>query len=87
MNRDALSRLSQDDLIALVLAQADVIARQTAHIESLAKRVEALEAKRGKPPKTPDNSSVPPSQGQKSNRGERLLPGRSARAIPGRSGP
>jgi transposase len=71
MNRDALSRLSQDDLIALVLAQADVIARQTAQIESLAKRVEALEAKLGKPPKTPDNSSVPPSQGQKSNRDER----------------
>jgi transposase len=71
MNRDALSRLSQDDLIALVLAQADVIARQAAHIESLSKRVDALETKRGKPPKTADNSSVPPSQGQKPNRGER----------------
>src|SRR4051794_38114121 len=29
--------------------------------------VEALEAELGKPPKTPDNSSVPPSQGHKAN--------------------
>src|SRR5271168_4661003 len=71
MNREALSRLLTDDLIALILAQADVIARQTAQIEVLAKRLETLEAKLGKPPKTPDNSSVPPSQGHKPNRAER----------------
>jgi transposase len=71
MNRDALSRFSNDDLIALILAQADVIDRQTAQIEALAKRVAELEAKLGKPPKTPDNSSVPPSQGHKPNRAER----------------
>jgi transposase len=71
MNRDALARLSQDDLIALILAQGEVIARQTAQIEVLTKRVEALQAELGKPPKTPDNSSVPPSQGQKPNRAER----------------
>jgi len=78
MNRDALSQLSKDDLIALVLAQADAIERQTAHIESLTarigtlmKRVEELEAKLGQPPKTPENSSVPPSRGEKPNRGER----------------
>ena len=71
MNRDALSRFSNDDLIALILAQADVIDRQTAQIEVLAKRVAELEAKLGKPPKTPDNSSVPPSQGHKPNRAER----------------
>jgi transposase len=71
MNRDALCRLSPDDLIALNLAQADVIARQTVQIEGLEKRIEALEAKLGRPPKTPDNSSVPPSQGHKPNRAER----------------
>src|ERR1700679_1969130 len=71
MNRDALTHLSDDDLIALILAQADVISRQTAQIDVLAKRVEDLEAKLGKPPKTPDNSSMPPSQGQKPNRAER----------------
>jgi transposase len=71
MNRDVLSQLSKDDLIALILAQADVVGRQKAQIEALAKRVEELEAKLGKPPKTPDNSSLPPSRGQKPNRAER----------------
>jgi transposase len=64
MNRDALLQLSKDDLIALVLAQA-------AQIAALVKRVEELEAKLGAPPKTPDNSSVPPSQGKKPKRAER----------------
>ena len=78
MNREALSPFSKDDLIALILAQGDVIARQTAHIEqqaaqiaALTKRVEELEAKLGEAPKTPDNSSMPPSRGQKPNRAER----------------
>jgi transposase len=71
MNRDSLAALSNDALIALILAQADVISRQTTQIDVLAKRVEDLEAKLGKPPKTPDNSSMPPSQGQKPNRAER----------------
>jgi transposase len=82
MNRDALADLSKDDLIALNLAQADVIARQGVQIETLAKQVAALEAKLGKPPKTPDNSSVPPSQGQKPNRAER----RAARKRKGHPG-
>jgi transposase len=64
MNRDALARLSKDELIALLLAQ-------TAQIEALTKRVAELEAKLGRPPKTPDNSSLPPSQGHKPNRAER----------------
>src|SRR5271155_3711699 len=60
MNRDALAHLSKEDLITLVLAQA-------AAIETLTKRVAELEAKLGQPPKTPSNSSVPPSQGYKAN--------------------
>ncbi len=43
---------------ALILAQAELIA-------SLTKRIAELEAKLGLPPKGPDNSSVPPSRGQK----------------------
>ena len=57
-----------------------MIARQTAQIEALTtqiavlmKRVEALEAELGKPAKTPDNSSLPPSQGHKPNRAERRV--------------
>jgi transposase len=64
MNREALERLGTDDLIALVLAQA-------AQIAALSKRIAELEAKLGQPPKTPDNSSLPPSQGHKPNRAER----------------
>jgi len=86
MNRDALQKLSKDDLIALVLAQADVIAQQTKHAETLAdhidmlrKRLDELEAKLGKPPKTPDNSSIPPSQGKKPNRAERRAARRKGR--------
>lgn len=82
MNRDALANLSKDDLIALTLAQADVIARQSGQIETLTKRIEALEAKPGKPAKLPDNSSLPPSQGQKPNRAER----RAAKTRKGHAG-
>ena len=71
MDPDTLAQFSKDELIALILAQSDVIARQTGQIEVLTKRVAELEAKLGKPPKTPDNSSVPPSRGQKPNRVER----------------
>jgi hypothetical protein len=86
MNRDALQKLGKEDLIALVLAQADVIAKLTELSTALLeKRVAELEAKLGKPPKTPDNSSIPPSQGQKPNRAERRAAKRKGRpGVPGR---
>lgn len=58
MDRTSLESLSRERLIEIILAQAEVTAR-------LLKRVEDLEAKLGQPPKTPDNSSVPPSQSRK----------------------
>jgi len=89
MNRDALADLSKDELIALVVAQAAVIGKQEAlaevqagQIDLLKQRVADLEAKLGQPPKTPDNSSMPPSRGQKPNRAER----RAAKARAGRPG-
>ena len=57
MNRAALEQLTKQDLIALILALSD--------------RVLALEAKLGEPPKTPDNSSIPPSKGEKPSLPER----------------
>jgi transposase len=57
MERDALAELSREQLIELVLG--------------LAARVAELEARLGQPPKTPGNSSVPPSVGYKANRAER----------------
>ena len=60
MNPDTLAQFSKEELIA----QIEALTKQ---IDVLTKRVEALEAELGKPPKTPDNSSVPPSQGHKAS--------------------
>lgn len=46
----------------------ELIRALTAHVQTLTARVGELEARLGEPPKTPTNSSVPPSQGKKSNR-------------------
>src|SRR5712664_2296927 len=75
MYQDDLAKLSKEELIARVLAQA-------AQIEELTRRIADLEAKLGGPPKTPDNSSLPPSQGRKPNRAER----RAAKKRKGRPG-
>ena len=72
MDRDALLALSKDDLIALILAQA-------AQISMLTARVAELEAKLAAPAKTPDNSSLPPSKGQKTNCPDRLKTQRRGR--------
>lgn len=49
---------------------------------ALSKRIEELEAKLGGPPKTPENSSVPPSRGQKPSRQERRK-GKTRKGRPG----
>ena len=67
MNRAALLGLSRDDLIALILAQHAQIEAQARQISALTARIGELEARLASPPKTPDNSSVPPSNGQKPN--------------------
>jgi transposase len=67
MNRESLERLGKETLIRLVLAQAETIAALTRQVEVLTARVAELEAKLGLPPKTPENSSTPPSQGQKTS--------------------
>jgi transposase len=69
MARPDLSRLSSEEKDALILALLD--------------RVAALEAKLGQPPKTPDNSSLPPSRGQKASRPPRPKKPRRPRDGPG----
>jgi len=66
--RPDLSKLSHAEKDALILAlftqlasAQQTIAAQEARIAALEARLEEL----SRPPKTPDNSSKPPSQGQK----------------------
>jgi transposase len=58
---------SLDSLKSLVLAQAEQIGLLREQNAALAKRVAELEAKLSSPPKTPSNSSLPPSKEQKAN--------------------
>ena len=77
-----LRPLSHEQKDALILAL-------WALVQALTARVGELEAKLGVPPKTPDNSSVPPSRGNKPNRPEKaarrgVRPGSLGRAGGGR---
>ena len=60
-----LSQLTHDEKDALIRAL-------WAQVQALTARVAELEARLGGPPKTPDNSSLPPSKGKKPNRAEKL---------------
>jgi len=70
VNSEILKALSQDNLIALILAQQVQIEAQAVQIGALKARLAELEARLGAPRKTPGNSSTPPSKGQKPNRPE-----------------
>src|SRR6266540_5947291 len=81
MDREGLDRLSREELLELLAQQVEVIGRQQqelaereAAIERRDEKIRALEeelAQFRRPAKTPENSSVPPSRGQKANRVER----------------
>lgn len=79
MDREALDGLSREGLLVLLVRQVELVGRQQ---EELAEREAALERRDEKireleeelsqfrrPVKTPENSSVAPSRGQKANRG------------------
>lgn len=87
MDRDALAGLRREELLELLLRQVEVVGRQReelaereAAIERRDEKIRALEEELSqfrRPAKTPENSSVPPSRGQKVNRadGRRRKPG------------
>jgi len=87
MGDEDLDRLSREELVDLLLRQGEVIGRQQeeltereAAIERRDEKIRALEEELlefRRPVKTPENSSVPPSRGQKANRrdGRRRKPG------------
>lgn len=63
-----LSYLPHDEKNALIQALWAQVQALTARVQILTARVAELEARLGGPPKTPNNSSVPPLQGKKANR-------------------
>ena len=61
------------DLSQLTHEEKDVlIGALWAQVQALTVRVAELEARLGAPPKTPDNSSLPPSQGKKPRRAAKV---------------
>lgn len=76
-----LSKLDSAGKDALILALIERLNKLTAQVERLEAEASTLRAEnadlRAKlklPPKTPDNSSIPPSRGQKANEGEKRKP-------------
>jgi transposase len=68
---DSLDARSLKGLVLSLVARIDELAAQNAtllaRIDELLARIAELEGRGGKPPKTPANSSLPPSRGQKAN--------------------
>jgi hypothetical protein len=82
MNRDTLDSLDKEMLIRLILSQAEVIERLTKEVEALRAENAALRAKLNLPPKTPKNSSTPPSEGNKASGAIFLAAPRAVRPTP-----
>ena len=75
------------DLSGLSHEQKDALIHALwAQVQALTVRVAELEAKLGEPPKTPGNSSVPPSKGEKANRPARTKPDGPRKGSLGRKG-
>jgi transposase len=77
---DSLDAESLRPLLHQLLARIDDLLTQN---KKLLARVAELEAKLGEPPKTPDNSSLPPSRGQKANVAEPPDPKPKRKSRPG----
>jgi transposase len=69
-----LSSLDHAAKDALILALIEQINALNAKVAALEQRVKELEGESGKPPKTPENSSVPPSRGHKASGGAPAKP-------------
>src|SRR3954447_4251080 len=80
MAENDLAGLSREELLELVHRQQEALAEREAAIERRDEKIRELEeelAQFRRPVKTPENSSVPPSRGQKASRavGRRRKPG------------
>jgi transposase len=77
---DSLDKDSLKPLVLQLLARIDALLEQN---KALLARIAELEARAGQPPKTPTNSSLPPSRGQKGNRPETPRKKKSRKGRPG----
>jgi len=83
-----LSKLSHAEKDALIQALTEQLVTAQERIAAQDARIAALEARLDaltRPPKTPDNSSKPPSQGQKQDRPATDRPARKSRPGVGRT--
>jgi transposase len=84
---DSLNADSLKGLVLSLLAKIDGLVEQNkallARIDELQARIAELEGGAGKPPKTPTNSSLPPSSGQKANVADASVRKRSRKGRPG----
>lgn len=73
LDLSTLDHAQKDALIATLFERIEALVGRVEELgaqnAALARRVEELEAKLGSPPKTPGNSSTPPSRGQKASLG------------------
>ena len=90
MPPERIDSLAADSLRGLVLslvARIDELVGQNntllARIDELLARIAELEGRGGKPPKTPTNSSLPPSSGQKANVADASTTKKSRKGRPG----
>ena len=75
------------DLTLLSQTEKDALIRALwQRLEMAERRIAELEAKLGEPPKTPDNSSVPPSKGEKANQPDKAKRQGPRRGSLGRTG-
>src|ERR1700747_3154624 len=77
---DSLNADSLKGLVLSLLAKIDDLVEQN---KALLAGIAELEARAGKPPKTPTNSSLPPSSGQKANVQEASRTKKSRKGRPG----
>ena len=83
MPPETLDSLDKDSLKVLLLELLAQNKALTEQISMLLVRIAELEARNGQPPKTPTNSSVPPSKGQKANRLEAPAQKKGRKGRPG----
>ena len=86
MPPEKIDSLDKDELKPLVLRRLEQNGELIEQVKQLLARIAELEVLAGQPPKTPPNSSVPPSKGQKANRPDQAPAKKTRQSRPGTGG-